>query len=539
MDLTVVRTDDPSGAVLARVGGDLDVTTEAAFTRRAQELGLEAAVRLVVDLTEVTFLDVAGRAALAQLAQHVTDGLGRLALVTLPRNRRLLHVTHLDQLITVFDTVEEGLTWINVDPSLRPRLLASSIGGYQQPLLTPSPRESLGMGFPTSRRRATVRDTTRAEPGRGVARAPAGDLDQLQPQPQPQPQPALRAEPDPLPHGQCPPSATGPGLDRLPTVTAGKGTGAVEPGDWGVLLTPSQVAAMLTVAPKTVTGWANAGLVSSTRTPGGHRRYRQSEIVGLLATGHHPRRVAVALAGSPVTATLPDHGDTRDHADRQTTPTEHEHFVAAAAIAAEAVAIVSRTQATAEAHNVLVVAEAVAAAARTAAEAAEAAREARAAAAQFAATALATNAAHTAAAMQVRADAAAAQQCAAASEAAIVVAAASRPGHQREDALSALRLAAIVEARALATAKDTAADAACVASAVVAAARDVALSVVAAAHALESEVVVAAATVLGTATAAARNVATDTDARASGAAVVARKSAAAVMTMETEHPRRS
>lgn len=148
MDLTVVRTDDPSGAVLARVGGDLDVTTEAAFTRRAQELGLEAAVRLVVDLTEVTFLDVAGRAALAQLAQHVTDGLGRLALVTLPRNRRLLHVTHLDQLITVFDTVEEGLTWINVDPSLRPRLLASSIGGYQQPLLTPSPRESLGMGFP-------------------------------------------------------------------------------------------------------------------------------------------------------------------------------------------------------------------------------------------------------------------------------------------------------------------------------------------------------------------------------------------------------
>lgn len=248
MDLTVVRTDDPSGAVLARVGGDLDVTTEAAFTRRAQELGLEAAVRLVVDLTEVTFLDVAGRAALAQLAQHVTDGLGRLALVTLPRNRRLLHVTHLDQLITVFDTVEEGLTWINVDPSLRPRLLASSIGGYQQPLLTPSPRESLGMGFPTSRRRAMVRDTTRAEPGRVGARAPAGDLDQ------PQPQPALRAEPDPLPHGRCPPSATRPGLDRLPTVTAGKGADAVEPGDWGVLLTPSQVAAMLTVAPKTVTG---------------------------------------------------------------------------------------------------------------------------------------------------------------------------------------------------------------------------------------------------------------------------------------------
>ena len=51
------------------------------------------------------------------------------------------------------------------------------------------------------------------------------------------------------------------------------------------LLTPAEVAAMFRVDPKTVTRWAKAGRVSSLRTPGGHRRYRESEIRALLAGG--------------------------------------------------------------------------------------------------------------------------------------------------------------------------------------------------------------------------------------------------------------
>lgn len=48
------------------------------------------------------------------------------------------------------------------------------------------------------------------------------------------------------------------------------------------LLTPGEVAAILRVDPKTVTRWAKAGRVSSIRTPGGHRRFRESEIRALL-----------------------------------------------------------------------------------------------------------------------------------------------------------------------------------------------------------------------------------------------------------------
>ena len=42
------------------------------------------------------------------------------------------------------------------------------------------------------------------------------------------------------------------------------------------LLTPSEVAAMFRVNPKTVTRWARAGKISAIRTLGGHRRFRAS-----------------------------------------------------------------------------------------------------------------------------------------------------------------------------------------------------------------------------------------------------------------------
>jgi excisionase family DNA binding protein len=50
------------------------------------------------------------------------------------------------------------------------------------------------------------------------------------------------------------------------------------------LLTPAEVASMFRVDPKTVTRWAKAGKLTSIRTLGGHRRYRESEVRSLLNT---------------------------------------------------------------------------------------------------------------------------------------------------------------------------------------------------------------------------------------------------------------
>ena len=48
------------------------------------------------------------------------------------------------------------------------------------------------------------------------------------------------------------------------------------------LLTPSEVAALFRVNPKTVTRWARAGKLNAIRTLGGHRRFKASEIRACL-----------------------------------------------------------------------------------------------------------------------------------------------------------------------------------------------------------------------------------------------------------------
>lgn len=49
------------------------------------------------------------------------------------------------------------------------------------------------------------------------------------------------------------------------------------------LLLPSEVAELFRVDAKTVTRWANAGKISSIRTLGGHRRFREEDVHALLA----------------------------------------------------------------------------------------------------------------------------------------------------------------------------------------------------------------------------------------------------------------
>jgi excisionase family DNA binding protein len=51
------------------------------------------------------------------------------------------------------------------------------------------------------------------------------------------------------------------------------------------LLTPAEVADMFRVCPKTVGRWARAGNLPATRTPGGHRRYREADVRAILNGG--------------------------------------------------------------------------------------------------------------------------------------------------------------------------------------------------------------------------------------------------------------
>jgi excisionase family DNA binding protein len=71
------------------------------------------------------------------------------------------------------------------------------------------------------------------------------------------------------------------------------------------LLTPGEVAALFRVDPKTVTRWAASGRITSIRTPGGHRRFRESEVRALLrgdivaSPQGHPAAIVASPQGHP------------------------------------------------------------------------------------------------------------------------------------------------------------------------------------------------------------------------------------------------
>lgn len=54
------------------------------------------------------------------------------------------------------------------------------------------------------------------------------------------------------------------------------------------LLTPSEVAEMFRVNPKTVTRWARTGRLRAIKTIGGHRRYRLSEVRKAVEAANEP-----------------------------------------------------------------------------------------------------------------------------------------------------------------------------------------------------------------------------------------------------------
>ena len=71
--------------------------------------------------------------------------------------------------------------------------------------------------------------------------------------------------------------------DTPPVAAAGPANRRRAAPESDPLLTPAEVATMFRVDPKTVTRWAKAGKLTSIRTLGGHRRYRETEVRALLA----------------------------------------------------------------------------------------------------------------------------------------------------------------------------------------------------------------------------------------------------------------
>ncbi|MGM1059850.1 STAS domain-containing protein [Saccharothrix sp. Mg75] len=110
LDVDVVHAD---GVVVVTVSGELDLDTAP----RVREALLAPPPPVVVlDLTAVRFFGSSGLALLLEADRHVRRSGGELVLVATGRAvLRPLEITGVSQVLRVFPTLTEALTWTSAD----------------------------------------------------------------------------------------------------------------------------------------------------------------------------------------------------------------------------------------------------------------------------------------------------------------------------------------------------------------------------------------------------------------------------------------
>lgn len=105
LEITIDRNDDHT---VCRPVGELDAYTVGAF--REALTGLADESRLLIDLSEVPFMDSVGLGALIVGIRRARDNEGQIAVAcSRPTLTRLLHTTGFDRIVPVTESVEEAV----------------------------------------------------------------------------------------------------------------------------------------------------------------------------------------------------------------------------------------------------------------------------------------------------------------------------------------------------------------------------------------------------------------------------------------------
>jgi anti-sigma B factor antagonist len=80
---SIKRSDDPTGVVVLALSGELDVTSAPELEKCLNELMAEAHTRVVLDLSELSFVDSPGISVLVKAKQEA-EAKGRLLLLRGP-----------------------------------------------------------------------------------------------------------------------------------------------------------------------------------------------------------------------------------------------------------------------------------------------------------------------------------------------------------------------------------------------------------------------------------------------------------------------
>ncbi|WP_439342179.1 STAS domain-containing protein [Vacuolonema iberomarrocanum] len=92
-----------------RLAGLLDAYSEAAFRKVLEKALDEGPVNLILDLSQIDFIDSSGLGALVQIAKKVQNQSGSLQIVSNPRVTQTVKLVRLDQFLTLQPNVEAAI----------------------------------------------------------------------------------------------------------------------------------------------------------------------------------------------------------------------------------------------------------------------------------------------------------------------------------------------------------------------------------------------------------------------------------------------
>ena len=103
-----IEVDDSDGYTLCRPMGELDAYTVTSFREALGELATHP--RVVIDLSEVPFMDSAGLGALIGGIRRAREHGGDVAVAcSRPTLTRLLHTTGFDRIVPVTETLDDAI----------------------------------------------------------------------------------------------------------------------------------------------------------------------------------------------------------------------------------------------------------------------------------------------------------------------------------------------------------------------------------------------------------------------------------------------
>jgi len=118
-DLLSCRRYAANGSTIVAVAGEIDLHSAATFRNELIAAIADHSPQLVVDLTEVTFLDSSGVGVLVAVLRHAGARGGWVGLVAPTRGvRKVLEITQLDLVIPIHDTVADATEDVRGRPAV-------------------------------------------------------------------------------------------------------------------------------------------------------------------------------------------------------------------------------------------------------------------------------------------------------------------------------------------------------------------------------------------------------------------------------------